>query len=451
MRWSPSLLVAILGAAGCGEGRGPVAHLAAPDTGAARAAVLATVASDRVIDLRAYDLERLAFAAQPIIIPPIDPPPDHLELLLFDLPLAELGLREGPVERQARAAGGGLLPDPDDVLVARAIDGASWVAQRDPSLPTQRVEVTIAPPNRCVAFELEEVPIPESDGLVTFAVAVGDGSALVGLTDHVARIWFDGRQETADLAIETTSTSTHVTTAFLAVDGELWLADPQGHVLRGSVEQGFRLVPGIEPLQGVTYARLDGTQTGTRADEIFYYRANTTSSLLERHAGGAWSVVAQLTAENGPGEMIWIGPGEVLTFGHASGNGFLTHRGGARKESSVPFHSQVGGSLFAMHWIDGFGVVFRSTFGQLTFYRNGIFETHAAVFNNVSDVAPLDDGILFGGYADLYSQFHQGQFCELLTFGTDIKRTEIVPFESGYLVPRRIRGPGPSVGIIRRK
>ncbi|MCC7380550.1 MAG: hypothetical protein IT384_01870 [Deltaproteobacteria bacterium] len=451
MRSSPSLIVAILGAGGCGEALGPVAHLAPPDTGAARAAVLATIAVERVVDLRAYDLDRLAFAAEPIIIPPIDPPPDHLELLLFDLPLAELGLREGPVERQARAAGGGLLPDPDDVLVARAIDGASWVAQNDPSLATQRVEVTIAPPNPCVPFGLEEVPIPESHGLVTFAVAAGDGSALVGLTDHLARIWFDGRLETADLAIETTSTSTHVTTAFRAVDGELWLADPRGHVLRGSVEQGFRLVPGIEPLRGVTYARLDGTRTGTRADEIFYYRATTTSSLLERHAGGTWSVVARLAAENGPGEMIWIGPGEVLTFGHASGNGFLTHRGGAREERSVPFHTQAGGGLFAMDWIAGFGVVFRSAFGQLTFYRGGVFETHAAVFNNVADVAPLDDGILFGGYSDLYSQFHQGRFCEVAAFGSDIKRTEIVPFESGYLVPRRIYGAGPSAGIMRRK
>ncbi|MCC7382115.1 MAG: hypothetical protein IT384_09810 [Deltaproteobacteria bacterium] len=425
-----------------------VQFVPSPPVGGAPSAILAFLRGEERIELRAIDLRATPLGETPLRVP-FDQPPDRIELLLFSESLGELRLAPGPLTESPE---GEVLPTPLSVLSVGLDSSAEWEGQGEMSRSLRSARVPRLDP--CAALEryrLEETEVAADPAdQLRFAVKLDESSLLMSLPSGLYRVTSGGDVERLPGSIPTASIAV---AAYRALDGELWFADAHGGVVRGRDLSSLAGVPRAEALPGATRAVLDGTRTGTSADEILYFVQSSEATLLQRFAAGAWAVVAQIEGAPREAEMAWIGPGQVVTLGHELESGILIHANGRSVRSEVPF-AHPGQHLSSVRFIAGVGAVFWSDFGALTLLEaDGTFQPLASVLlDTIYDAAPLGRGFIFGGWSDRYAQYVDGRFCPVASLGNRARRS-IVPMAGGYALPRRERArevpPPAGVGWLR--
>lgn len=420
----------------------------APPFGDASAAVLAFLRGEEVIALRAIDLRATPLGEAPLQ-EPFEQPPDRMELLLYSESLGALRLAAGPLTASPE---GEPLPTPFSVLSVVLDPSAEWESQGEMSRPLRNAKIPMLDP--CVPldrYRLEETEVaPDPAQQLRFTVMLDESSLLMSLPSGMYRVTSGGHVERLPGSIPTASIAV---AAYRALDGELWFADAHGGIVRGRDLSSLTHVPRAEALPGAFHALLDGTRTGTAADEILYFVQSSQAALLQRFAKGAWAIVARIEGAPREAEMAWIGPGQAVTLGHELESGILIHKNGRSVRHEVPF-AHPGQHLSSVRFIAGVGAVFWSDFGALTLLEAGgtFLPLPSIVIDVISDVAPLGRGFIFGGWSDRYAQYVDGRFCPGVSFGNRGRRS-IVPMAGGFALPRRERSgeppPPTTVGWLR--
>lgn len=423
-------------ALGCGEKN--TVFVPAPEVGAAKAGLLAFLRAERIVELRALDLEAAPLDRQ---IATFESPVDRLELLLYDRSLSAMRLAPGSL---SFLSDGEPLERPSQVLENKL--SASWTSRSAMSAALAAMRVPTTEPAACAKFAaatVREIPLPVPE-LTRWIVAADDRSILAAQTSTISRVYADGTIEPLDRTLTPSSPAA----AFRGREGELYFADLAGGVFRGDLAGDFTALSSAEGLEGATFAALDGNRTGDRSEELYYYLANEFGALIQRWSQGRWQRFATTNHEGGAYGFLWVEPGRILTFGKARGSKILLH---GRDPAELEVSFAVGGHQLDRGRWTPFGIVFWSHFGALSMLGPGDVVTPlgGAALNNIRDATTFESGILFGGWSDAYRAYAGGRFCDIVSFRGSLDRTEILRVGDVYFMPHDSQTSPYSIGVLQ--
>lgn len=326
----------------------------------------------------------------------IDPGEDAVSMTLhyYAQPLAALGLSAGRIAGSARGRSCDLR-SPTEVWTSE-LRGAEATEWQRTSLSPELLELLL--PNRpecisrCVTFRQVTVPLPRT-GRVSGMVALDARTVLIaGIDGRMFLVRRDGGEvEPVDAPPGTTPR-----VLFRGEDGELWIATKSGRLLRGHLDEGFRMVTtstgqrisaiagGPEPYFGLVVDELaDDTEftiavdryEGTEAARIFEMKANDGN---ERRATWATRQPGSYLGSAATDFMLTIENGDLQTIPNSAITSF--------------------GLIETVGWFEGFGFVAATNagpifhtdepFGAWSLIGSDLFRTPAGV------LLPIDRGFI---------------------------------------------------------
>ncbi len=393
MRWSPPLLLALVCCA-----PDPVTLRAdVPFEASDASAIVALLRPNEAPELRAFVIEDGAI--EPAWnLPVADTDRWKVQVLVYDVPLTELGLEAGvlvPVTEGASRA----LPSPARVLT-RQLANRSLLDNWETSAPIDADVAALRLPLVCATFDPVEVDLPD-DAPAMFLVALDDARLLMGNRDGAMYV------ATPDGALEPiTSTVGLVYDAFADDAGDLYLAATDGLVVHARVVADRLEVLSTESVGNDDVLFIDGeTEVGSEVRFVL-----DTERAQRRDASG-WSRIFGFGRPRG---IASIGGG--LGRAVVGYNPFAWTFDVMDLEDNVT-DSTIAGGVTSLGRTP-MGIVAGTEYGQL-YRRNGnddwtFLEGLAPELLQIRGIAAYEDGFVYAR-PDGVLQVVEGQACPYVT------------------------------------
>ena len=325
----------------------------------------------------------------------------RLEALAYRVPLARLGLVEGPVGAAEGASARPLPPawDVHETVVRGGVVTTGWAESEQPSgaLSGFRIKDGVSP---CLAVTSRTFEVnSESPGVL--AVPLGDGRVLASTSDGDRKAYVVTASGTHAL-----SPPTRLLSGFRSGDGSVWLGGERGQMWRATVTDQVSLIRAVgssTPAEDLRW--LDGRYDGVELEAF----ALTGYGTVHRFSRGQWTSVHQFASL--PGDdlragVAWVGPGEALAVWRYDRRLVRWRNGDTRLIESPDPHG-----LVAVADVPGIGVVVGTRSGDAIIRRNDrwwpVGPQHGRS-EGTAAIAAFEGGFVYTPDAGRLGQYHAG-------------------------------------------
>ncbi len=329
----------------------------------------------------------------------------------YSVPLAELGLKPGPLTLAKPG-----LPPPTPATVSRleVIGGApaQWTDLGE--TPDEVRGLAVTELVKCAAFSPPtyfrlsgtEKTVP------SLLLKLDESKALIANNEGK---FFEVSPDSARQLTEL-STSTPHDVGFRRADGEIWLAGPKGRVAQGDLVHGFVEAPALH------YTKPALKLTGSPAGQPLELFVVTSSLAVEHFDGARWRVLVEAS---GPAPqpsrigLAWIGPGKVAVIGAKTNVVWEVDLSGTITTIELPV--VLPDALFSIANLEGVGPVAASRYGAF-FRRSDRWNMFPMLpsLARVDVLMPIDtQGFLAGGEGGELTQWTpEAGYCPPFYSGT---------------------------------